>query len=141
MISPSSVQAVTFSTSGQVARSNGQRVVAVDGELLRQPGEHALLRGGDHAGLAVHQLLGPDDLAAESRANGLVPQADPQDRQLAREMADRRHRDTRLGRRARPGRNHQPVGPAQPVDPSSVISSLRNTSTSAPSSPKYWTML
>jgi hypothetical protein len=32
-----------------------QRVVAVDGELLRQAGEHAFARGRDLAGLAVHQ--------------------------------------------------------------------------------------
>ena len=55
---------------------DGQRVVAVDGELRGQTGKNTLLRGADHAGLAVHQLLCANDLAAESRAYRLVAQAD-----------------------------------------------------------------
>ena len=50
------------------------------------------------------------DLAAERRADRLVPEADAEDRQLAGEIADRRHRDAGLGRRARPGRDDQRSG-------------------------------
>lgn len=51
-----------------------------------------------------------DDLAAKSRADGLVPQADPKNGQLAREMADRFDRDSGLGRRAGPRRDDQQFG-------------------------------
>ena len=50
--------------------------------------------------LAVHELLGVNDFAAESLADALVPEANPEDRDLAGESADERHRDTGLvGRR------------------------------------------
>ena len=40
---------------------NHQRVVAIDGELPGQPGEHAFLIGGDDAGFAVHLPPGAHD--------------------------------------------------------------------------------
>ena len=61
-----------FQTWWATGPLNRQRVVAVDGELLGQPGKNAFLRGGDDTGLAVHQLLCPNDLAAKGRTNALV---------------------------------------------------------------------
>ncbi|MNY74584.1 hypothetical protein D3C86_2136470 [compost metagenome] len=73
-------------------------MVAVDGELLGQPGKDTLLRSGNDAGLAVHELLRADDVSTKRRTNGLVAQAHAEDGQLARKVFDRGHRDTRLGR-------------------------------------------
>jgi hypothetical protein len=98
-----------FQHLGAGGALDGQRVVAVDRELFRQPGKHALLRGGDDAGLAVHQLLRADDVAAKRRANALVAQAHAQDGQLAGKVLDRSHRDAGLGRRAGAGRNDQAI--------------------------------
>src|SRR3990167_4984714 len=95
---------------GAAGAFDGQRVVAVDRELLRQASKHALLRGRDHAGLAVHQFLCANDLAAQRSTNALMAQANAEDGQLAHEVLNGRNRDTGLGRRAGSGGNHQPVG-------------------------------
>ena len=75
----------------QAGRASGaldrQRVVAVDRELPRQAFKHALLRGADDRGLAVHELLRANDVAAKCRANRLMAQADTQNRQLASRIA------------------------------------------------------
>src|SRR5574341_228108 len=70
----------------QAGLFDGQRVIADHRELARQPGEHAALVGRDDAGLAVHLALGAHDLAAQRRADALVPQAHAEDGQLAGEM-------------------------------------------------------
>src|SRR5574343_868689 len=88
---------------------DGQRVVTVDGELFGQAGEHAFLRGGDDAGLAVHLHLRPHDLAAKGRADTLVSEANAQDRQFAGKVLDGGDRDAGFGRRAGAGRDHQTV--------------------------------
>ena len=46
----------------------------------------------------MHQLLGPHNLAAKGRADRLVAQANTQNRQFARKVLNRRHRNARLGR-------------------------------------------
>ena len=51
---------------------NGQRVIAVDRELLGQASEYTLLCGADDTGFAMHQCLRPNDGAAKRRANGAV---------------------------------------------------------------------
>jgi hypothetical protein len=76
MISPSSVQAVTSRQAGRVSRSDRQRVVAHHGQRIGQAGEDALALVMHRRGLAVHQLLGMHDLAAEGRADALVAEAD-----------------------------------------------------------------
>src|SRR3989339_165393 len=96
----------TGRTAGALDR---QRMVAVDGKLRGQTGKHTLLCGGDDAGLAVHQLLGPNDLAAKGRAYGLMPQADAQNRQFADKVPNGSHRNARFSRGAGTGGNDQPV--------------------------------
>ena len=85
-------------------------MVAVDHKLFGQIREHALLRGGDDAGLAMHQLLRPDDVAAKRRTNALMPETNAQDGQLAGKVPNRLDRNTRLCRRTRAGRHNKPVG-------------------------------
>ncbi|MNL84981.1 hypothetical protein D3C87_2131290 [compost metagenome] len=55
------------------------------------------------AGLAVHDVTGTDHIAAKRLADGLMAQANTQNRQFAGEMLDRFDRDTGLGRGARTG--------------------------------------
>ena len=77
----------------QAVALHRQAVVAGGGEGVRQAGEDALAVVVDRAGLAVHQGLGADHLAAKGLADGLVAQADAEDRQVGRR-----------GREQRPGR-------------------------------------
>jgi hypothetical protein len=97
--------------------------------------------GGDDDGLAVHQRLARTMFTAQRRADALVAQADTQDGQLAGESLDRLDRNARLGRRTRAGRNTSAVRLRAALAFASVISSLRSTRTSSPSSPKYCTRL
>src|SRR5258706_3607910 len=60
----------------------------------------------DRGSLAVHHLFRVHDNAAESLPDRLVAQADAEDRHLAGELFDERHRYARFVRRARSGGNH-----------------------------------
>src|ERR1700744_1971555 len=68
----------------QVFLAHRQAVVARGGEGGLQSGEDALALVMDLAGLAVHQRLGVDHLAAIGLADRLVAQADAEDRQGGR---------------------------------------------------------
>src|ERR1700674_358714 len=68
------------------------------------------------AGFAMHQLGGAHDLSAEGSADGLVAEADSQDRNLARKMADKFNADSGFLRRARPRREHDALR-AHSLDP------------------------
>ena len=130
MISPSSVHAVMVSSLGPGGALNRQRVVAVHRELRRQPRKNAFLRGGDGAHLAMHLLLCPHDAPAQCSAQALVAQAHPQNRQLAQKVLDRPPPKCPLRLESK-ARGKSPIcRDARAAMPSSVISSLRNTSTS-----------
>src|SRR5215467_14500391 len=62
------------------------------------------------ADLAVHDLGSANYLAAESRSQRLVSQADSQNRFLAGKVADQFNADARLLRRTRAGRDHDVAG-------------------------------
>lgn len=55
----------------------------------------------DRAGLAVHHLAGANHITAKGLTDGLVAQADAEDRQLAGEVQDGLDGDPGLARRAR----------------------------------------
>ncbi len=84
--------------------------------------------------------LGTAHLAAERGGDALVAQADAEQRQAAGEMAQRGDRDAGLGGRARPGETITDCGASASIS-STVIWSLRLTSTCAPSVQRYWTTL
>src|SRR5690606_3983954 len=88
---------------------NDQRMVTRRGKRTRQAAEHTLAFVIDRRGLAVHHLARTHHFAAEYLAHALVAKADAENRQLAGEVLDCRHRDAGFVRRARAGRNHQPV--------------------------------
>ena len=60
--------------------------------------------------LAVHHALRAHDRAAERLADRLVAEAHAENRDLAGEALDQRHRDAGLVRRARPRRDHDALG-------------------------------
>src|SRR5271168_3959034 len=63
----------------------------------------------DAAGLAVHQLGGADDIASKCRADGLMAEANSQDRRLAGEALNEWDENAGVLRCARAGREHQPL--------------------------------
>ena len=87
-----------------------EAVVARRGKAGRQAAEQGQAVVLDLAGLAVHQRLRLDDAAPERGADRLVPQADPEDGDLARKVPDHGDRDPRLLRRAWAGRDHDGIG-------------------------------
>ena len=139
MIVPSSVSAVISSAAGTPLASDHERVVAGCLERRRKAGEHALAVVAHERGLAVHELAGAHDLPPNTCADRLQPEADAEHRHVAgSEGRDRLTQDAGVLRTARPGRHSTRSG-CSPSASSTVRSSLRCTSGSAPSSPRYWT--
>ena len=64
-----------------------ERVIAGGLERTRHAGEDALAGMMDRRGLAVHQAVGADDIAAVDLADGLVAEADAEDRRGGAELA------------------------------------------------------
>src|SRR5690606_20241232 len=85
-----------FQAVRQRSGINHQRVVAGGGKRGRQAGKDALALMMNRRQLAMHDLLRPDDVAAEGLANTLVPQTDSQQRDAPGELLDDFHRDTGL---------------------------------------------
>ena len=97
----------------------------------------------------MHERLGVDDPSPERLPDALVPQADPENGDPVLERPDRVEGDpglVRIAAREMPA-SSGPPGPGEMTSPagfrsassSTVIASLRNTSTSAPSSQIYCT--
>ena len=138
---PSSVPAVISSTSGTESRVDDQRVVAGGLERVGQAGEHAAAVVADQRGLAVHDLGRPHHVAAEDLADALVAEADAEDGHAARRRCGS-PRWTGRRPRAGPGPGEMSTASGSSASISSRVSaSLRCTSGSAPSSPRYWTRL
>ena len=80
MVSPSDGPRGDFELFGQAFFGDDQRVVARAGHRggdVFEDGPAVVL---DFAGLAVHQLRGANDIAAEGRSDGLMAEADAEDR-------------------------------------------------------------
>lgn len=82
-----------------------QRVVAGGREGVRDVAEHPLPVVIDLRGLAVHDLPGADDLAAKRFADGLMAEADAEQRDVALRGVDERNGDSGVGGRTRPRRD------------------------------------
>ncbi len=118
-----------------------QRVVPGGLERLGQPGEHAGPAVVDERGLAVHDLRGPHHVAAEDLADALVAEAHAEHRNLrpAKRVMTVVGEPGVLGA-ARARADEHAVGLELAIS-SMVSASLRCTTGSAPSSPRYWTRL
>ena len=92
-----------FQAGGEGVALHHQRMVAGRVERIGQALEHIGAAMEDRRGLAVHQVRGADDAAAEDMADGLMTEAHAQDWLLAREGLDHIAGDPSLGRRARAG--------------------------------------
>ena len=91
-------------------RRRGQGMIARYRKALRKPPEQgavSFLR--DQGLLSVHQGPGVGDRRAEGGADGLMPQTDPQQRNLLSEFPGRGHGDSRVLRPARTGGEDDPV--------------------------------
>src|SRR6266852_887713 len=85
-------------------------MVASGGEGIRQLAEDILAVVMDLAGLAVEELWSADDFATEGGANGLVAEADTEDRKFSGEALDQFHGNTGLLRCAGTWRNYDAFG-------------------------------
>ena len=98
-----------FEAGRQGRALDRQRMVANHRKWTWQALEYAFSGVRDHRGLAVHDLFGAHDLAAECFADRLVTEADAEDRQLALEVLDDLDRDARVAWRFRAWRNADAV--------------------------------
>ena len=83
-----------------------QGVIAADLHVLRQARIEAAAIVADGRYLAVDDLRGPHDLAAEHLADGLMAEADAEDWHLAAERPDEVLADASVFRHARARRDH-----------------------------------
>jgi hypothetical protein len=63
------------------------------------------------ASLSVHEYTGSDNVSTKCRADGLVPEANPENGYFAGKTADRFDADSRLLRGTRAGRYYDPLRP------------------------------
>ena len=99
-----------FEIAGQAVFGDDQRVIAGCRHRRRQAAKDGFAVVLDLAGFAVHQVLRANHLASESCANGLVSEANSEQRHLAREMADQFDADAGFLRSAGSGRNDNALG-------------------------------
>ncbi|MNZ47220.1 hypothetical protein D3C78_649270 [compost metagenome] len=99
-----------FQALGQGFTLDHQRVVAGHGQRVVEAVKYAQVFVENRAGLAMHDLAGPHDITAKGLANGLVAQADTENRQLAGKVQDSFDGNTGLGRGARTRGNHDALG-------------------------------
>ena len=94
----------------------------------------------DVAGFAVHQLRRADDVAAKGRADGLMAEADAEDRHLAGHVADEVDGDAGFLRRAGAGGEDDAVR-VQGFDLFGRELVVAADDDVGASSPMYWTRL
>lgn len=73
---------------GEGLALDDEGVVAGGGEALGKSAEKVLAVVADGGGLAVHETVGTDDFASEMLSDGLVPEADAEEGDLAGEGFD-----------------------------------------------------
>ena len=95
---------------GKRLLGDDQRVIAGAGERRVEPCKYALSIVLDPTRLAMHQLAGADDLASECLADGLMAQADTQNRNFAGHVPYQRNENASLARRTGPRREQDAVG-------------------------------
>src|SRR5262245_10409790 len=97
-------------TIGQCFALDDQGVVARALEAVGHIGENAFAAMRDGRQLAMHQLLRPDDLAAECLSDGLMTEADAQNRRRLGSGPDEVEADSGFIGRAGSGRQYDRLG-------------------------------
>ena len=95
-----------FQFRRQIFLFHDERVIARGRHGHGQAVKDAFVVVRDGAGLAVHQVRSAHHIAAKSRADGLMSQADAENRHFAGEVPDQIDADAGILRRARTGRDH-----------------------------------
>src|SRR5215471_4039442 len=90
-------------TLGKPGAVDDQRMIACGGQGVVEPGENTVSVMAYGRELAVHDAPGANDAPSECLADRLVAQANAEDRDLAGEALNQRHRDARFRWRARSG--------------------------------------
>jgi len=93
----------------QIVLLDDKRVIASGRHGRGQAAEDGFAIVTDCAGFAVHQARGAHHLSAKGSTDGLVSEADAENRNLAREVANEIDADSGLLRRAWTGRNDNAV--------------------------------
>jgi len=119
--------------SGTQSGSMVQRMIARGFEIIVETAEHAAAVMVDPAELAVHGHRSAHDASTIGLGDGLVAEADAEDRHLAICSTNEIEADAGLVRIARTGESTIASGRSRSAS-CTAISSLRRTSTSAPSS-------
>src|SRR5262245_24350662 len=88
-------------------------MIAADREWAGQSGEEAAFAVTDRARPAMHRHGRADDAAAERSADGLMAEADAQNRNAAGELLNDGHTAARFGRRTRSRREDDGHGPVR----------------------------
>ena len=99
-----------FQIAGQVRFADDERVIAGGGEWRVNSAKDGSAVVLDRTGFAVHERSGAHDLSAESRANGLMSEADAEHGALSCEVADESDADAGVLRSAGAGRNYDALG-------------------------------
>jgi len=94
----------------QILFLHDQRVIARGRHGTGQAVEDGFVIVRDGAGFAVHEVRCAHDLSAESGADGLMSQADAEDRNFSGEVADQIDADAGVLRGAGAGRDHDSLG-------------------------------
>src|SRR6478672_3481730 len=117
-----------FETLRQRLAVDHERVIARRDEWIRQVPENAAAVMPNGRSLAVHELARVHDASTESLSYALVAEAHAEERNLACEAFDKRHRNARLVGRAGSRGNHDTLGlhSRDIVDRDLVISTYDN---------------
>ncbi len=95
-----------FQFCRQIFLFHDERVIARSRHGHGQAVEDGFVVVRDRAGLAVHQVRSAHDVAAKSRADSLMSQADAEHRHFAGEVPDQINADAGILRRTRSRRDH-----------------------------------
>ena len=99
-----------FEIGRQALFGDDERVIASCGQRGGNSAKNGLAVVFDQAGLAVHQCFCAYDVAAKSRADGLMTEADSEQGNFAGEMANQIDADAGVLGRAGTGRNQDTIG-------------------------------
>ena len=119
------VRAVTVRADGHAVAARGQGVIAASLQRVREATVDRASIVADPRCLAMHERARRDDLPAELLHDALMPEADTEDGDPAREILDHGQRHAGVGGTPGPGRDHQVRGVPYRLAAATSMASLR----------------